>query len=652
MGTALFIGVQPAEVLAERVGELGDLAVEAFPGTDDALARVVQASGAVDAVIIGPGEDNAVAVAQRVYKLDRDVSILILASAERLDALKSSLSFAPFIGRHARYGPLAPHDHVREQLMQSVADTRARRQHRRTLRALSARLASSSVPAARAASVFDRLLELAPVGIVALDPAGKIEVANQAAQRMLGDGLRGPGADFGKSLHLDEAQVDSLLREALSSGLPQTARLERSLQGEQAMFDATAVRLDEGGLLVIVHDVTERVRGERQRDELVARLEAALRMRDDFLSVASHELRTPLTSMMGWLTLVRTGRLTPEKSARALETIERNAKAQAQLIDDLLDVSRIVTGKVRLEVTSVSIEDVVRQAIESVSPAAEAKGIRLQVLIDPHVGVVMGDAHRLQQVVWNLLTNAVKFTPKDGKVTVTLRRVGSSAEILVRDDGIGIPPEALAVIFERFRQADMATNRSYGGLGLGLSIVKHFVEMHGGTVQAQSEGKGQGACFTVRLPLSASSVAGDLPRGGDEKEPDFHCPPGLVGLSVLVVEDEPSVRDLLVTLLTSCGMKVTGVGSAQEALIELERQVPHILVSDVGMPVMDGYELIRRVRALPADKGGKVPALAITAYARPEDRFSALRAGFQMHLAKPVRPDELLLVLARLTDRM
>lgn len=652
MGTALFIGLEPDDVLGDRPPELADVAVETSPATDDALARAVAGPGGVDAVVIGPKEENAIAIAQRIYKLDRDVGILILAPGERLEAVKTSLAFTPFIGRHARCGPADRSDEVREQLARSVAETRLRRQHRSTLLALSSRLASTTVKPARAVGVLDRLLELAPIGVVALNAAGTIEVANQAAQKMLGEGVGAKGARLGERSDLDEAQVERLLSDALSSGLPQTARLERAQPDARAIFDATAVKLDDDGLLVLFQDITERVRAEREREELVARLEAAVRLRDEFLSVASHELRTPLTSMMGWLALVRTGRLAPEKHARALETVERNAKAQAQLIEDLLDVSRIVSGKVRLEVASVSIADVVRQAAESVSPAAQAKGVKMQVLADSNTGLVMGDVHRLQQVVWNLMTNAIKFTPKGGKVTVTVRRVESSAEILIEDTGIGIPPETLPFIFERFRQADMATNRSYGGLGLGLSIVKHFVEMHGGTVSAHSNGKGQGASFTVRLPLSPVDAGRGLSGPEQPVARDFQCPPRLAGASVLVVDDEPSVRELLVTLLNDCGVKATGVASAAEALAELDGHVPDALISDLGMPGVDGYELIRRVRARPAAKGGKVPAVAVTAYARPDDRLTALQAGFQMHLAKPVRFEELLLVLATVTDRM
>jgi len=406
----------------------------------------------------------------------------------------------------------------------------------------------------------------------------------------------------------------------------------------------------EAGFLLLLQDTTERVRQERERERLMKELEVAVRVRDEFLSVASHELRTPLTSMLGWIQLLRGRGLPPEKQERALETVERNAKAQAQLIDDLLDVSRIVTGKLLLEVVSLSLEDTVRQAVESVRPAAEARGLQVHMVLDGGLGPVLGDPHRIQQVVWNLLSNAVKFTPKGGRIHVTLRRVGSSAELVVRDTGKGISPDFLPFVFERFRQADSSTTRVHGGLGLGLSIVRHLVELHGGTVDVFSEGEGQGATFTVRLPISPLRATGAAQREAPERV-EFDCPPGLEGKRVLLVEDEPDVRELMVTVLERCGAKVTAAGSAEEALSALQRETPDVLVSDIGMPREDGYALIRKVRALPPEKGGKVPALAVTAHARAEDRRKALLAGFQMHLGKPVPPDELLLMVASLATR-
>jgi PAS domain S-box-containing protein len=382
------------------------------------------------------------------------------------------------------------------------------------------------------------------------------------------------------------------------------------------------------------------------------RVEEANRVKDEFLATVSHELRTPLTAMLGWVQMLRSGALPPEKHARALEVVERNAKAQQQLIEDLLDVSRIITGKLRLEVTSVELVDVVAAAVEAVRPTAEAKGLRLHSILDTDIGPLLGDAQRLQQVVWNLLTNAVKFTPKGGSVHITLRRVGSSAEVQVRDSGQGISRDFLPYVFERFLQAEGGTSRKHGGLGLGLSIVRHLVELHGGTVEAFSEGEGHGALFTVRLPISPL-----------RKEPvpalvevapmmALDCPPGVEGLRVLLVDDEADVREVVATMLERCGLRVSVAASTSEALDLLRRERPDVLISDIGMPEEDGYALIRKVRTLPADAGGRVPALAMTAYARMEDRTRALLAGYQMHLPKPIEPTELLVVVATLAGRL
>jgi PAS domain S-box-containing protein len=382
----------------------------------------------------------------------------------------------------------------------------------------------------------------------------------------------------------------------------------------------------------------------------------ANRLKDEFLATLSHELRTPLTSIIGWAHLLRTGQLDEVSFAGALETIQRNARAQAQLVDDLLDVSRIITGKLRLNVRQVDPHDLIDAAIEAVRPAANAKSVRLQKVMDTGSVRVAGDAARLQQVVWNLLSNAIKFTPKDGRVQVRLEHVDSNIEIAVSDTGAGISPEFLPNVFDRFRQADQTTTRRHGGLGLGLAIVRHIVELHGGTAQAESGGPGQGATFTVRLPVVAvyhkESSAGESVNhvtGEDLLESD--CPEKLDGLRILVVDDEADTRALLKVALERCGAEVTVAGSSEEALAALKVMRPQLLISDVGMPVEDGYELIRKVRALPAEQGGKVPAVALTAYARAEDRLRALRSGYQMHVAKPVELTELIAVVGSLVRR-
>ncbi|WP_434384743.1 ATP-binding response regulator [Melittangium boletus] len=403
---------------------------------------------------------------------------------------------------------------------------------------------------------------------------------------------------------------------------------------------------------------TRRVRDEHERERLLAsekasrqEAEEANRLKDEFLATVSHELRTPLTAMLGWVQVLRNGNLPPEKHARALETIERNARAQGQLIEDLLDVSRIMSGKLKLDVEPVEVSAVVEQALESVRPAADAKGLRIQTALDS-TGNVMGDAHRLQQVVWNLLSNAVKFTPKGGRVQVFVERRDSSVEITVADTGPGISQEFLPHLFERFRQAEGTLTRRAGGLGLGLSIVKQLVEMHGGLVSAFSEGVGKGTTVTVRLPLSVAlrrEVA--VPASLRDPHQGIQCPPELSGLRVLILDDEQDTRELLRTLLEGCNARVITTASVDECLARLREERPDVLVSDIGMPGEDGYSLIARVRALPPSEGGRTPAVALTAYARVEDRTRVLLAGFHSHVPKPVEPVELLAVLASLSGR-
>jgi PAS domain S-box-containing protein len=387
------------------------------------------------------------------------------------------------------------------------------------------------------------------------------------------------------------------------------------------------------------------------------RAEQAGHLKDEFLATLSHELRTPLTSMLGWVQMLRGGILTPEKQQKAFEIIERNTRAQAQLVEDILDVSRIITGKLRLEAQPVELAQVVEAAVESVRPAADARGVALHVLIDSTLGPVLGDPTRLQQIIWNLLSNAVKFTPKGGQVRASVEKKDSVALIQVTDTGRGIAPDFLPHVFERFRQADSTTTRTHSGLGLGLAIVKHLVELHGGSVEAFSEGLERGATFTVKLPFMAAqqpaaSAAQPLPPESAASElTSLKPPPGLQGLHVLVVDDEEDAREMLRILLSNCGLRVSVAASSREGLEVLRRERPQVLVSDIGMPGEDGYTFLQKVRALSADEGGHTPAVALTAYSRAEDRTRALRAGFNMHLPKPVEPSELLLVLASVTGR-
>jgi signal transduction histidine kinase len=397
------------------------------------------------------------------------------------------------------------------------------------------------------------------------------------------------------------------------------------------------------------------VNAERERllayaQEGWTRAEEANGVKDDFLAVVSHELRTPLNAISGWIAMLRSTELSPEKISHALETIDRNARAQTQLIDDLLDVSRIISGKLHLQKDAVRFDTIVRLAVDGVEPTAKTKEVQLRTEIAPGRYDVTGDPVRLQQVVWNLLTNAVKFTPKGGLVTVKLSRNGV-IRLRVTDTGRGIAPGLLSAIFDRFRQAEGTATRRHGGLGLGLAIVKHLVQLHGGTVKAESAGEGHGATFTVEftpMPASGSSpVAADEPDARSTRSRSND----LAGLRILVVDDDADGRDMLAELLTMAGAQISTADSAATALAALEEDPPDVLVSDIGMPDEDGLQLIRQLRQRGCDGSARVPAVAVTAYARGQDRASALRAGFNAHVSKPIDMHELIAVIASLSGR-
>jgi signal transduction histidine kinase len=387
---------------------------------------------------------------------------------------------------------------------------------------------------------------------------------------------------------------------------------------------------------------------ETRVKERTAELEQLSRLKDEFLATMSHELRTPLNAIFGWVTLLRTRRLDEPTQERALETIERNARAQKRLIEDLLDVSRIVTGKVALEIMPVDPRRVVEAALETMAPAAQAKQITVVPLLDTGVATVRGDFARLQQIVCNLLSNAIKFTPSGGKVDVCLAHRNEEAEISVSDSGQGIKPEFLPLVFDRFRQEDGSISRRHGGLGLGLAIVRHLVELHAGSVEAFSAGEGKGSRFVVRLPTRLGAARGSA---ADEVVASPTTSSMLAGVRLLVVDDEAGARDLIANVLQGYGAEVCLAESGQAALTKLFEQRPHVLVADLGMPGMDGYALIEQVRALDPDFGGQTPAIAVTGYASPLDRLRALQAGYQNHVAKPVEPQELAIVIASLTGR-
>jgi signal transduction histidine kinase/CheY-like chemotaxis protein len=402
---------------------------------------------------------------------------------------------------------------------------------------------------------------------------------------------------------------------------------------------------------LMTEQVTSRRRVERLAEELAqqkAALEEAHRLKDEFVATMSHELRTPLNAILGWTRMMKSGRVVPTRVPHALETIERNVVSQTSLIDDLLDVSRIITGKLRLHVEPVDLPHVIEAALDTLRPASEARGIQIHAVLDSHAGPVMGDADRLSQIVTNLLSNAVKFSPKGGRIHIHLERVSSMVRLTVTDHGVGIAPGFLPYVFDRFRQADQTISRRHGGLGLGLAIVKHLVELHGGTIAVRSEGTDQGATFTVTIPISAVHAPTDAAR---TEVAAADASRELDGLRVLVVDDEVDARELIAEILASAGVEVRTAGDAEGAMREIEAFVPHILVCDIGMPGEDGYSLMQRIRALPAERGGRVRAAAVTAYARGEDRRRALAVGFNLHLSKPVDPSELIVSVARLAER-
>ena len=425
----------------------------------------------------------------------------------------------------------------------------------------------------------------------------------------------------------------------------------KNLEASLAQTEAARLHVEELSKYIGELQRSEEARGQLlgRAERARAEAEAANRIKDEFLATLSHELRTPLTSLLGWSSVLREAKRDEKVLNQGLEAIDRNARVQAQLIDDLLDVSRIVSGKLNLDVRPLDISSVTRAAINVVRPAADAKGIKLDYWAKPGLGAISADSARLQQIIWNLLSNAVKFTPHGGQIFVRLDQDGSDARISVKDTGQGIDPEFLPRVFDRFRQADSSTTRSFGGLGLGLAIVRHLVELHGGTVSAHSDGVNKGATFSATFPLIAERAeAVAISQSGEMTALEFHS---LDGLRVLLVDDEAEAREILSTVITRTGAEVKTCKSAGEALSKLVEWKPDVILSDIAMPDEDGYSFINKVRSLPREKGGETPAAALTAYARDVDRRQALAAGYQMHIAKPIGAGQLVTMIARLAGR-
>ena len=518
------------------------------------------------------------------------------------------------------------------------------------------------------ASHIRAVLDTALDAVISMDATGRVTFWNPRAEQIFGwsreEAMGRPLADL---------IIPPALRPAHTAGLARYLRtgagrlIGRRVEvtavrrdGSQVPVELAVVAVKEGDyhtFSAFVRDITERKRVESERDRLLieaerarTEAEAASRAKDEFLATLSHELRTPLTSIVGWVYLLRSGRLDPASVARGLETIDRNAMLQAQLVSDILDMSRIMAARFRLNVRPVELAPVVAAAIDSLVPAASAKSIRLQPVLDPSTGIVSGDADRLQQVVWNLLSNAIKFTPEGGRVQVRLSRADGHAEITVEDTGPGIRPEVLPHVFELFRQGDSSNTRAYGGLGLGLAVVRHLVELHGGTVRASSASAGTGAVFTVRLPLAREEAA--LEPAPAAAVSASAAEPRLDGLLVLVADHGAEVRDVIAGILGQAGADVRVACSAREALDTVARERPAVLVIDLELADESGYALLSKVRALPPDAGGVTPAVALSSFSRTEDRVHSLVAGFQSHLAKPIQPAELIAVVASLGSRL
>ena len=523
---------------------------------------------------------------------------------------------------------------------------------------------------------FRQLADAMPQIVWAARPDGTVDYYNSQWHDYTGAPADAAGdAGWELVLHPDDlsATREAWGRSVRTGGLHEAEyRLKRAADGAFRWHLARALPIrDAAGSIVRwfgtctdVHDYKQ-LQEENEtllKSERAAREEAerVSQLKDEFLATLSHELRTPLNAIHGWIQVLQSSESQPQDLEQGLATIERSARAQKQIIDDLLDMSAIISGKLRMDVQRIDLAPAVEAAVATVRPAAEAKGIRLQTVLDRHAPPVSGDPNRLQQIFWNLLSNAIKFTPKGGRVQVLLERVNSHLEISVIDSGEGIGAAFLPHVFDRFRQEDASMNRRHGGLGLGLAIVKHLVELHGGAVRVKSGGANQGATFVVSLPLIV--IHPEAETAGDEHA--RHHPaadsavlslgdakPDLTGVKVLVVDDEADARVLVQRLLEARGARVCAAGSAAEALVEIAAEPPDVLVSAIGMPGENGYELIRRVRGLEPGRGGRTPALALTAYARAEDRVKAVRAGFQMHVAKPVEAAELLTMVASLAGR-
>ena len=509
---------------------------------------------------------------------------------------------------------------------------------------------------------YDRFFERIPLGLYRLNPSGEIIEANSTLIKMFGCDRQEDV--YGKSIFKYHVEPEAYLlwQQQLKTDRP-TAEFETQIQTSAAQFiwirhNAIAVKDDRNNLICYegaIVDITANKEAEIERGQLLNRerkarkeAETVNRIKDEFLATLSHELRTPLNAIIGWIQLLRGGQMSDSQVNKALDVIDRNAKAQNQLIDDLLDVSRIIRGTMKLQLEPTNLIEVVMASLDTVRPGAEAKNIAIATQFEFNPVKVNGDWERLQQVFWNLLINAIKFTPAGGKVTIESEIHNNTVSVRVTDSGQGISPDVLPYVFDRFRQAETkSSTRTQGGLGLGLAIVRHLVEIHGGRVTADSQGTGTGATFAIELPILSSAKAKQVPAIESITSNQL---PSLTGLTLLVVEDEADAREMVTLILEQCGAKIIPADSVKQALVEYERQQPDILISDISMPSEDGYALIRHIRNSKNDKS-MIPAIALTAYARESDKQQALEAGFDLHLPKPIEPLRLVKSLSQLLQQ-
>ena len=513
-------------------------------------------------------------------------------------------------------------------------------------------------------------VESSPLAVIEWDSDFRVSRWSQSAERLFGwnaEEVIGKHVNEWRFVFADDVDAVALVTNRQREGVEvHGVQRNRNYTREGSILYCewyNSVLHDDRGQLIsvlsLVLDVTEQMKAEDERAALLVRerdarrhAEEADRLKDEFLATLSHELRTPLTSILGWASMIRNGEVEGANATRALETIERNARSQARLIDDLLDVSRIITGNLRLDLNPLNLTPVVEAAVDALRPTADVKDITLSIRFTPGECLVKGDPNRLRQVIWNLLSNAIKFTQRGGSVNIDLRCVEANARLTVSDNGEGISENFLPYVFERFRQAEPSISRKQGGLGLGLAVVRHLVELHGGTISAESDGLGQGSTFTVDLPLAQERrdpARAEERRREVERRHRSNDRVRLDGIHVLLCEDDDDSRKLLSTMLKRNGARVTATKSAAEALSVFEEQLPDILISDIGMPDEDGYELIRKLRLMPPEKGGLTPAIALTGYASRKDRERALDAGYHKHMAKPIEQADIIAAIASLT---